>query len=158
MTPKEALLAYCDAFAHRETARLAALFADDAVFDIPFQDNRLEGRDLIMREMATSMRGLKNISVELGHIVEGDDDVYAEGVFLSEMVGAPPRVDGTPVRTDFRFVAVVEMADGLITRLTEYFDTKPLKPWERHRVYSSNRRSPYWNGVEQAGSQRVHDL
>ena len=81
-----------------------------------------------MREMATSIRGLKNISVELGHVVEGNNDVYAEGVFLSEMIGAPPRVDGTPMRTDFRFVAVVEMADGLIARLTEYFDTKPLKP------------------------------
>ena len=151
MTPKEALLAYCECFARRNAAPIAALFAEGAVFDIPIQDRRLEGRDLIMREMATSIRGLKNISVELGHVVEGNNDVYAEGVFLSEMIGAPPRVDGTPMRTDFRFVAVVEMADGLIARLTEYFDTKPLKPWERHRIYSSNRRSPYWEGVERAG-------
>jgi aminomethyltransferase len=151
MTPKDALNAYCEAFARREPEAIAPLFAEDAVFDIPFQDRRLEGRDLIMREMATSIRGLKNITVELGHVIEGDNDAYAEGVFLSEMIGAPAKVDGTPVRTDFRFVAVVEMKDGLIARLSEYFDTKPLKPLERARVYTSNRRSPYWEGVERAG-------
>jgi glycine cleavage system aminomethyltransferase T/ketosteroid isomerase-like protein len=151
MTPTEALSAYCDAFARREPQAIAALLATDAVFDIPFQERRLEGRDLIMREMATSIRGLKNITVQLGHVIEGDNDVYAEGVFLSEMIGAPAKVDGTPMRTDFRFVAVVEMKDGLIVRLSEYFDTKPLKPQERARVYTSNRRSPYWEGVERAG-------
>jgi len=151
MTPKDALIAYCDAFARRDADAIVSLFAEDAVFDIPFQDRRLEGRDVIMREMATSIRGLKNITVELGHVIEGENDAYAEGVFLSEMIGAPAKVDGTPMRTDFRFVAVVEMRDGLVTRLSEYFDTKPIKPLERHRVYTSNRRSPYWDGVERAG-------
>ena len=151
LTARGALELYCDAFARRAADELAPLFADDAVYDLPLQHGRLHGRDAIMREIRTALRGLKNIEVQLEHVLESGDSASCEGVFRSEHVGIPPHVDGRPARLDFRFAAVVEMAGGRIARLSEYFDTKPLKPLERTRIYPITRRSPYWAGTERAG-------
>jgi aminomethyltransferase len=151
MTPRQALETYCDAFARREPDRIEPLFAEDAVFDLPLQDGRLHGREAIMAEMRTALRGLEDIEVELGHVMEGASDVFAEGVFRAAPVAIPAKLNGTPARLDFRFVAVVEMKDGKIARLTEHFDTRPLKPRDRTRIYPITRRSPYWEGIERAG-------
>ena len=151
MTPRQALETYCTAFARRDADRIEPLFAEDAVFDLPLQDGRLHGRDVIMQEMRTALRGLADIEVELGHVMEGACEVFAEGIFRAVPVAVPPKVDGTPARLDFRFVAVVAMKDGKIARLSEYFDTRPLKPRDRARIYPNTRRSPYWEGTERAG-------
>ncbi len=150
MTPREAIEIYCDAFAMGDMDVIGGLFAEDAVVELPLLDEPLVGRDHILRETATAIDGLRNIRVALGHLIEGEADAFAEGLFESEMVGVPPMVDKTPKRLDFRFVIVVELADGLITRLTEHLDTKRIKPWERARVFTIARRSPYWDGVERA--------
>lgn len=151
MTPRQLLETYCDAFARREAERIGPLFADDAVFDLPLQDDRLQGREVIAEEMHWSLLGLEDIEVELGHVMEGPDDVMAEGIFRAVPLAVPPKVDGTPARLDFRFVAVLVAKDGKIARLSEYFDTRPLKPRDRIRIYPKSRRSPYWEGVERAG-------
>jgi aminomethyltransferase len=153
MSPSDLLRAYCDAFAARDVAAIGRLFAADAVCDIPLLDERLVGRDHIVREIGTAIRGLRDVRVELGPIVEGEGEAMVEGLFFGVLVGHPAHVDGTPARSDFRFVAVVEANDGLISRLSEYFDTKPLKPWQRQRLFShSVRRSPYWEGALAAGA------
>jgi len=153
MTPRQALQTYCDAFAAGDIATIAGLFAQDAVVDLPLVGPRITGHAHIMQEVATAVRGLKDIRVEIGTAIGGEDDLIAEGAFWSELVGAGTRVDGTPERADFRFVAVLEMADGKITRLSEYLDTKPVKPWERQRIVpTSVRRSPYWDGSIAAGA------
>src|SRR5215813_2165849 len=135
LTARRALERYCDAFARRAADEIEPLFADDAVYDLPLQDGRIHGRDHIMREIRTALRGLKSIEVHLEHVLESGDSASCEGVFRSEHIGIPPHVDGRPARLDFRFVAVVEVSDGKIVRLSEYFDTKPLKPLERMRIY-----------------------
>lgn len=150
MTPRQAIETYCDAFASGDKAAIGCLFAEDAVVELPLLDEPLKGRARILREVGMAMDGLRNIRVELGHLIEGDGDGFAEGIFESEMIGVPPMVDKTPKRLDFRFVIVVELEDGLITRLAEYLDTKRIKPWERARVFTIARRSPYWDGVERA--------
>ncbi|MEX2647948.1 MAG: nuclear transport factor 2 family protein [Alphaproteobacteria bacterium] len=153
MSPADLLRAYCRAFAARDVATIESLFAEDAVCDIPLLDERLVGRAHVVREIATAIRGLRGIRVELGAIVEGDDDAMAEGLFFGALVGHPAQVDGTPARTDFRFVAVVEAPDGKIARLSEYFDTKPLKPWQRQRLFNhAVRQSPYWESSVRAGA------
>jgi aminomethyltransferase len=151
LTARHALELYCDAFARRAPDEIEKLFADDAVYDLPLHDGRIRGRDGIMREIRTAIRGLKNIEVFLQHVLESGVSVFAEGVFRAEHVGIPPHVDGTPNRLDFKFVAVVEVVDGKVSRWSEYFDTKPLKPRERARIYPITRRSPYWEGTERAG-------
>jgi len=151
LTAGQALRAYCDAFERRADDEFAQLFAEDAVFDLPLHDGRITGRDGIVAEVKTALRGLKNIKVVLGHVVENDSSALAEGIFYAEHIGIPPHVDGTPMRLDFKFVASVVVKDGRITRWSEYFDTKPLKPRERTHLYPISRRSPYWDGTVEAG-------
>jgi aminomethyltransferase len=151
LTPRQAIEAYCSAFARRAPDEIETLFAEDAVFDLPLQDERLHGRQRIMRETRAALRGLKNIEVVLDHVTEQGSTAFAEGYFYSEPIGIPPHVDGRPARLDFKFVAVAVVEDGKVTRWTEYFDTKPLKPRERTRIYPITRRSPYWQGTEEAG-------
>lgn len=151
MTPAETLRAYCAAFARHEGDAIEALFAQDAILDLPLYDRRLNGRDEIIHELRTALRGIKNITVVLDHVVENGDRAFAEGIFAGEHVGIPPHVDGTPVRLDFKFVAIATVIDGKITHWIERFDTKPLKPRERTHLYPITRRSPYWDGTVEAG-------
>ncbi len=145
------LRAYCDAFERRSVADIEALFAEDAVLDLPLLDGKVTGRPAIVREVRTALRGLKNIRVVLDHIVDDGTEAFAEGHFLAEHVGIHPQVDGSPARLDFRFVATVAAGPAGIERWTEYFDTKPLKPRERTRLYPISRRSAYWEGTVRAG-------
>ena len=151
VTARQALEIYCAAFARRAPEEIEDLFAEDAIFDLPLHDGRIHGRDAILREIRTAIRGLRNIEVALDTVIEDGGRVLAEGIFHAEHIGIPPHVDGTPYRLDFKFVAVVEVADGKVTRWSEYFDTKPLKTRERTRVYPITRRSPYWDGAIEAG-------
>src|SRR5881227_1715758 len=128
MTAGEALRAYCDGFERRAVDEFAHLFADDAVFDLPLHDGSIIGRSAIEDEIRTALRGLNNIKVILDHVIESDSEAFAEGILYAEHVGIPPHVDGTPSRLDFKFVVIVSVSDGRITRWSEYFDTKPLKP------------------------------
>ena len=150
MTPTEALRAYCDAFVAGDTARIGALFAEDAVCELPLLERPLAGRDEIVREVGIAVRGLRRMQVELGATIESGDEVFAEGIFRSEMVGAGTHVDLSPVRADFRFAMIVEMRGGRIARLAEYLDTKKVKPWERQRLYPIARLSPYFEGTVDA--------
>jgi aminomethyltransferase len=150
-TPRQAIELYCSAFARRAPDEMEALFADDAVFDLPLNDTRHHGRAQIMRETRTAIRGLRNIEVVIDHITEQGETGFAEGYFHAEHVGISPYVDGRPARLDFKFVAVAVMEKGKVKRWSEYFDTKPLKPHERSRIYPITRRSPYWQGAEEAG-------
>ena len=105
----------------------------------------------IMQELRTALNGLDDIDVALDHVIEEGNQAFAEGCFRARQVGIAPQVDGTPCRLDFKFVVVVETDHGKITRWTEYFDTNPLIPAARARLYPITRRSPYWSGAEAAG-------
>lgn len=150
-TAGQALRAYCDAFERRAEADFADLFAEDAIFDLPLHDGRITGRQGILKEIQVALNGLKNIRVILDHVIETGSQAFAEGMLHAEHIGIPPHVDGTPMRLDFKFVAIVEVKDGKVARWSEYFDTKPLKPRERTHLYPISRRSPYWDGAVAAG-------
>src|SRR5215470_7245358 len=104
-TAREALEIYCAAFARRAPDEIEDLFAEDAIFDLPLHDGCILGRDAILREIRTAIRGLRNIEVALETVIEDDAQVFAEGIFRAEHIGIPPHVDGTPYRLDFKFVA-----------------------------------------------------
>jgi glycine cleavage system aminomethyltransferase T/ketosteroid isomerase-like protein len=151
LTAGQALRAYCDAFERRADGELAQLFAEDAVFDLPLHEGRIVGRSAILDEIRTALRGLKNIKVILDHVIESEEEAFAEGILYAEHIAIPPHVDGTPFRLDFKFVVTVTVSDGKVTHWSEYFDTKPLKPRERAHLYPISRRSPYWDGTVDAG-------
>jgi aminomethyltransferase len=150
-TAGDLLRAYCDAFRRRAADDIEALFADDAVLDLPLLDARVIGKKSIVAEIKTAILGLKNIDVILEHTIDNGTEAFAEGIFRAEQIGVTPMVDGTPIRLDFRFVATVRTAEGKILRWAEYFDTKPLKPRERTHLYPISRRSAYWEGTAKAG-------
>jgi glycine cleavage system aminomethyltransferase T len=150
-TAASVLRSYCEAFERQATDELSALFADDAVFDLPLHDGRIVGKTAILEEIRIALRGLKNIKIILEHIVGSDAEVFAEGIFYAEPVGIHPQIDGTPARLDFRFVVIVAVSGGKVKRWSEYFDTKPLKPRERTHLYPISRRSAYWQGTVVAG-------
>lgn len=150
-TAASALRSYCEAFERRAADELSALFADDAVFDLPLHDGRIVGKTAILEEIRIALRGLMNIRIILEHMVDSDAEVFAEGIFYAEHVGIHPQIDGTPARLDFRFVVIVAVSGGRVTRWSEYFDTKPLKSRERTHLYPISRRSAYWEGTVKAG-------
>lgn len=150
-SPKQIFDAYLYAFARRSVQEIEPLFAENAVFDLPFHKGRVSGRASIISEIKTALMGLDSIRISIDHLLEDGNSIFAEGAFFSEPIAFPPFVDGTPFRLDFKFVVVVETNAGLITRWSEYFDTKPLMPRERTRIYPITRRSPYWDGSVKAG-------
>jgi len=151
LTAGTALKTYCDAFQRGAIEEFSELFAEDAIFDLPLHDGRIVGRQAIVDEIRAALLGLRNIKVVIEHAIEDGAHCLAEGFFEAEHVGLPPHVDGRPMRLDFRFVASVTVANGKVTRWSEYFDTKPLKPAERTHLYPISRRSPYWDGTVAAG-------
>jgi ketosteroid isomerase-like protein len=65
------------------------------------------------------MAALSECEVTLSAVVERGDLGLCEGMFRSALA------DGGG-RFDFPFAMAVEVRDGRIARLTEYFDTAPL--------------------------------
>lgn len=118
MSPAEAIEAVCDGWTRLDNDAIAAGFAEDGVFDDPLHERRLVGRDDIRETNAGAVAALRECRVVLGHAVERDDIGFAEGRF--EAVD----LDGNAM--DFPFAMVVEMRNGEIARLSEYFDTAPI--------------------------------
>ena len=119
MTPGEALQAVCEAWNHLDRNALADLFTDDGLFDDPLNDRVARGREDVRAIVEHGMAALSECEVMLGVTLEQGDAGLCEGLFRSALAG-----DGG--RFDFPFAMAVEMKDGRIARLTEYFDTAPL--------------------------------
>lgn len=147
MTPKLAFNAYCAAFAQGDHHAMADLFTDDGVFEASSLDKPIRGKDNLESQLRIISNSSKNIHTEIRVAIENGERGHFEGAYEAEVIGTGGKIDGSPHRIDFRFVAVVEMRDGKIARLSEIFDTRPMHPEERQRVWALNRRTPYWAGT-----------
>src|SRR5881392_3093977 len=105
MTPAEALRAVCDAWEAGDPDAAAGLFAPDGVYEDPLYPEALTGPEAIRAGMVEGMGA-----------IEDGDRVLAIGFFASKL-----RDGGA--RLDFPFAILVELRDGRISRLSEYFDT-----------------------------------
>jgi len=121
MTPREALVALGAAWDTLDVAALVAVFTDDGVVEDPLLPETARGRDAIRELYTPSMGELSECRVTLGHVLEAGDLGVAEGRFESVIAA-----DGS--RMDFDFAMLVELRDGKVARLAEYFDTRPLLP------------------------------
>ena len=119
MTPAEALQAICEAWNRLDNDALAELFAEDGTFEDPLHERTLRGREDIRAVNGPAMGALSECEVTLGPVLERGDLGLAEGMFRSALA------DGG-ARMDFPFAIVIELRDGRIGRLAEYFDTAPL--------------------------------
>jgi len=147
MTPGEAFAAYCDAFARGDHLAMAELFTEDGVFEAPAQDHPVRGQSSLRTHLRIISHAARDIHTEIRVAIEAGERGHFEGVYAAEVIGSGGKIDGSPHRIDFRFVACVEMRDGRIARLSEIFDTRRLHPEERQRAWALNRRTPYWDGT-----------
>lgn len=144
MTPTSAFEAFLKAYSNGDHESMAALFADDGVFDAPNIAKPAQGRAAVQKQLRVLSHSQKNVSTTIRNAIDQGDTGYIEASFEAAVIGGGGKIDGAEIRTDFHFVAVVEVSDGKIVRLTEYFDRRPLYPEERQRMWMFNRRTPYW--------------
>ncbi len=121
LTPEAALAALGRAWDALDVEQLAAVFADDAVVVDPLLPRQARGRDDVRELYTPSMAELSACRVTLTNVLTSGDLGMAEGRFESALAGA----DG---RLDFDFAMTVELRDGQVVRLAEYYDTRPLLP------------------------------
>lgn len=121
MTPGEATKAVLDAWERLDADAVAALFAGDGRYEDPLFPEALVGPEAIRDGVAPAMAEIRDLRVPVKVIAEAGDIAICEASFLSE------RADGEG-RFDFEFAMTVELRDGKIARLTEYFDTRGLEP------------------------------
>ena len=121
MTPSEAIRALGAAWDALDLEALVALFAEDGTVEDPLLPRPAAGREDVRKLYGPSMAELSTCRVTLGHVLERGDLGLAEGRFESVLAGGGGRLD-------FDFAMVVELRDGRIARLAEYFDTRPLGP------------------------------
>lgn len=147
MTPTTAFESYCNAFARGDHLAMASLFTDDGIFEASSLDAPLQGRSQLESQLRVISSSSRNIRTDIRVAIEAGDRGHFEGAYQAEIIGTGGKLDGSPHRIDFKFVAIIEMFDGKIARLSEIFDTRPLHPEERQYVWAMNRRTPYWDAT-----------
>lgn len=119
MTPSAAARAVLRGWEQNDPKSVAVLFAPDGVFEDPLQPRTRIGPDDILAACAGGMAAIRNCRIPVRLLIEQGELAIVEAEFQSELAE-------TGARFDFPFAMVVEMKGGLIQRLSEYFDTRPL--------------------------------
>jgi glycine cleavage system aminomethyltransferase T/ketosteroid isomerase-like protein len=151
MKPSEAFTAYCQAFIARDAATIANLFTEDGEFYVPLADGRVKGKKNIEVEMHRSAMGQRDVEVDVRRSIDHGSVGYVEATYRGIVVGTGGKVDGSPHRLDFRFLARIVMRDGKIETLQEFLDTRPLFPEERQKMFTINRLTPYFQKTVEEG-------
>jgi|SRR5437588_6688210 len=121
MDAREATRAVCEAWERGDAEGVAALFAPDGRYEDPLFPDALVGPDAIRDGVAPAMAEIRNLRIPITHLVREGDVAICEAGFLSELASGEGRFD-------FQFAMVIEVRGGQITRLCEFFDTRPLMP------------------------------
>lgn len=120
MTPLECSRLFLQAWETSSPEAISRLFADDGVFINPLQPKPLIGPRQIFDAVSIGLGKIENVTIRINGSFEHGPKACIEGEFLSRR-----RADGA--RFDFPFSLVLEMRDGRIQRLSEYFDTARLR-------------------------------
>jgi uncharacterized protein (TIGR02246 family) len=121
MDAREATLAVCAAWERGDAAAVAELFTADGRYEDPLLGDPAIGPDAIREAVEPAMAEIRNLRIPVKHVVLEGDIAVCEASFLSELATGEGRFD-------FEFAMVIEMRDGRISRLAEFFDTRPLVP------------------------------
>jgi ketosteroid isomerase-like protein len=119
VTPGEAIEGVFKAWQQLDGEALLALFTEDAHYEDPLFPEPLVGSQQLHDSIAPSMADLDNCVITTLRVVESDDTGMVEAEFRSRLADGKGRLD-------FDFAMVVELRDGRIARLAEYFDTRTL--------------------------------
>ncbi len=150
MNALTAFEAYCEAWVRHDYKALAELFTDDGVFEASGLDSPITGKEKLQQQLRIISKSHSDIETETRIAIETPKGAYIEGTYKAKIAGAGGKIDGSPIRADFRYVASIEMCDGKISRLVEIYDARPLYAEERQRMWTMNRLSPYWQGTVDA--------
>jgi ketosteroid isomerase-like protein len=118
MTPADAIDRTFDAWRRLDVEALIEPFADDARYEDPLFPAALVGHDQMRESIAPAMADLADCAISTRAVVESGTICMVEAEFRSSLVAGG--------RLDFNFAMLVELRDGRIARLAEYFDTRPL--------------------------------
>ena len=120
MIASEAIRALCAAWERGDPDALADLFTEEGVYEDPLKDGGpMVGRQEIREGNRPAMAAIEDCRVEIRRLVADGAVAMAEGYLASRLA------DGSG-RLDFPFAIVAEMHDGLIVRVAEFYDTRPL--------------------------------
>jgi ketosteroid isomerase-like protein len=121
MDAREATLAICEAWERGDAAAVAEAFAGDGRYEDPLFPEVLIGPEAIREGVAAAMDEIRNLRIPFKHLVSDGAVAICEAGFLCDLTSGEGRLD-------FEFAMVIEVADGRVTRLCEFFDTRPLVP------------------------------
>jgi ketosteroid isomerase-like protein len=119
MTPGEAIRKAFEGWEQQDAAAVAALFSPQGRYEDPLFSEPLVGPQAIREGIGPAMADITDCRIATRRLTEDRDTGIVEAEFRSALAGGGGRLD-------FDFAMVVEMQDGQISRLTEYFDTRPL--------------------------------
>jgi ketosteroid isomerase-like protein len=119
VTPGEAIEGVFEAWQRLDGEALTSLFTAAARYEDPLFPEPLVGSDQLHESIVPSMADLDECVITTRRVVEAGDAGMVEAEFRSRLANGEGRLD-------FDFAMVVELRDGRIARLAEYFDTRPL--------------------------------
>jgi ketosteroid isomerase-like protein len=121
MSPREAIEDLLAAWEQGDPSRAGRLFTTDGVYIDPLFEHTPVGPGAIEAAVAGGMGAITECRINVRHLASEGAVGFIEAEFTSVLA------DGSG-RLDFPFAMLVEMREGLIERLVEYFDTRPLVP------------------------------
>ena len=132
MTVAPSLRTYLDAFAAKDAKAASALFAVNAVYEMPLLGQRLVGRREIEAGLARIFALAERCAFEI------DAEQSAPGATLAEgRLTAKLHRDREPV--EMPAALVMQARDGAITRLSTYLDARPYRLWSNGPIFAATR-------------------
>ena len=122
MDAPQATTAIFDAWERGDADAVARLFAEDGRYEDPLFPEPVVGPAAIREALVPAMAEIRDVRIPVKALATSDAGIaISEASFLSELTSGEGRLD-------FDFAMVVEIRDGLIVRLCEYFDARGLAP------------------------------
>jgi ketosteroid isomerase-like protein len=130
MQAAEAMRAYADAFSRRDIAAAVALFARNALFEMPLLGQRLVGRPEIRAGLDRIVLATHSCEMTITQLKALDAVAIGEG-----RLHAGLRADGAPLSAPMSLV-IETTAQGIV-RLSTYLDAFPHRLWSDGLVAAS---------------------
>ena len=135
MTPREHLEAYCEAFNRRELEKALALFAVQALFEMPLLGQRLIGRREIAAGLARVFELTHSAAIQISALEEAAQLVMAEGRLTA-------RLHRDPAPVSIPLAVALEGDAERIARLSLYLDAHPYRLWTDGPILASRGPQP----------------
>jgi uncharacterized protein (TIGR02246 family) len=122
MDARQATTAILEAWERGDADAVARLFAEDGRYEDPLFPEPVVGPEAIREALVPAMAEIRDVQIPVKALaVSGDGVAICEASFLSKLTSGEGRLD-------FDFAMAVEMRNGLVARLSEYFDARGIAP------------------------------